>query len=71
MTVSFFVPGLPIAQERARSGHGHWYDPVKSKAWKDVISWHAQRHRLAKAGKAPISVNLVFVFPLSKSSIML
>lgn len=67
MTLSFFVPGLPTAQQRARTGHGHWYDPTKSKAWKEKVGFLAASAYRGPLLTGMVSLVVVCVFPVPKS----
>jgi Holliday junction resolvase RusA-like endonuclease len=69
--ISFFVPGIPVPQGRARSfklgdGIGHYDDP-KSKAWKGVVAKVAglQRNRWHEG---PLKATLVFFLPIPKKT---
>lgn len=38
MTLTVHIPGRPVAQARARTGGGHFYDPAESSDWKRSVS---------------------------------
>lgn len=68
--ISFFVPGVPVPQGRARSfrmgdGIGHYDDP-KSKAWKKVVAQVASLQRGAMHD-GPLEIDMVFFMPAPKS----
>jgi Holliday junction resolvase RusA-like endonuclease len=72
MSVSFFVPGDPVPQGRARSfklgnGIGHYDDP-KSKAWKKVVAQVAGLQKNRWCGDGPLSVTILFYMPMAKSA---
>lgn len=62
------IIGTPVAQGRPRfTRAGHCYDPGKSKAWKNLVSWE-----LKSQGAVPIdgalSVSMAFILAKPKSA---
>lgn len=67
---TFFVPGAPVPQGRARSfrlgdGIGHYDDP-KSKAWKKVVAQVASLQK-GRFHVGPVSIMLSFYLAAPKS----
>lgn len=68
MKISFFIPGNPKGQPRARRGKGkHMYTPATAKGFKDCIFAFAREHAPATPLTGPVSMTVTAVFARPKS----
>jgi Holliday junction resolvase RusA-like endonuclease len=73
MNISFFVPGLPIAQPRQRhamiAGHVRNYTPASHpvNAFKATVRMAAREAYKGKPLDGPLDMTLVFLFPRTKA----
>lgn len=66
-SIAFFVPGVPVPQERARKGKHGWYDPPRSKQWKAQVRLMAARYRPKEPLDGPLRVDMRFEMPMPRS----
>lgn len=75
MTLSFFIPGKPIAQPRVRAcrrgAHAGVYDPGTADGWRECVMIAAKEalkpHAARPLFTGPVCVHLQFVFPRPKA----
>ena len=73
--IDFFVPGIPVPQGRARAFTRpgmkgvRFYDPKKSKGWKEIVAWEAHRQMTAERllpSNAPLKLYCWFALKAPK-----
>ena len=71
--ISFFVPGVPLAQGRPRAflikktQRVRVYDPENSREWKAQVRWLARQEYPGGVLTGPIRLVLMFALPRPKS----
>lgn len=69
-TVTFFVPGVPVAKGRPRFANGHTYTPAKTKAAETniLLCYMAVEDRPTAPWEGPVTVAIGATFPWPKTT---